>query len=585
MFQCHALTMHVSVLVYLLLATSVKYVSPEKDENQCPPWFLFDLDITISSAPKPYSHCVCSAAMPTEIACNSQEYTSHVSLGTCAFWINNTEFTTGDTIVGPCPYVFPLEMYENHVIELPRDVHDLNSFLCTSLTRETGHGVCGRCANGTGPSVTSVGNLCVDCSRWNVLYYVLLHYVPATVIFLLILIVQFNITSSYMAHYVLYCNALAVFMQMPGGFPTYLTLTVTSYRHTLRALLVLDSLWSFDPLYFLSPPLCLYANLEDIHMLYIEMIKTLYPFILLLLAYVCIELHGRDFKPVVVLWRPVQRSLVRFKSSWNPHASLVQAFATIFFISYVKMLFLVSIPFNWTDFITDRGTTNNSLRFTYIDPTLPILHPKHTTAIATSITVFAIIIVPPIVLLVVYPTRLFRKFQNHLSPRVTLALKIFVGTFQGNYKDGMNGTRDYRAFPGGLLLGILLLMVIHYSWDSFREAEYRPVVSLQITVILLIICTVVVAVLRPHKSETANNVVVCLCALVGMGAAVHIFIAAYFTANIRVILMACIVMSVPHFVLYGYVCYKILSKFHLLRRVFRVGNTEQEVQGLLIQQT
>lgn len=58
------------------------------------------------------------------------------------------------------------------------------------------------------------------------------------------------------------------------------------------------------------------------------MLTTLYPFFLLVLAYVVIELHSRDFKPVVNLCRPLHQILIRWRRSWNPRASLVQPFST-----------------------------------------------------------------------------------------------------------------------------------------------------------------------------------------------------------------------------------------------------------------
>ena len=573
------------VLVGLLVVTSALYVVSET-EGQCPPWFLYDGNITISNAPKELSsHCICSEILPSEIECDFQGYSSSLALGYCAFWISSTGNNTGHTVVGACPYVFPVHLYENNAISLPRDVHSLNYFLCSSLNRETGGKTCGKCANGTGPSVSSVGSKCAKCSALNVLYYILLHYVPATVIFLLIMIFQVNITSSSMAHYVLYCNALTLFLQMPGGFPTYLALTVTGYRYTVRSLLILYSLWSFDPLSLLSPDLCISSDLENIHVLYLEMLKTLYPFLLLFLAYVSIELYARDYRLVLALWRPVQRSLARIKSSWNPHAALVQAFATIFFLSYIKMLFLVSASLNWTDFITEQGTDEKSFRVTYIDPTVPIHHSKHTQLMVVSMTMFSIIILPPILLLLLYPTRLFRKLQNYcFSPRVNLAFKIFVSTFQGGFKDGMNGTWDYRGISGAIFLGILVLMAIHYSCGTNSVIKHKPVIIWQTNVVIFIAVAALIAVVKPYKSELTNNTAVCLCALLGIGAALHIFIVAYFTVQISVINAAGFVLSIPHLVVCGYFVYRLSLKMNCkkaLKRLCQQKPTELEEQSIL----
>ena len=161
--------------------------------------------------------------------------------------------------------------------------------------------MCGRCANGTGPSVTSIGSQCVKCSTVNILYYLLLQYLPATIVFLLVLVVRINVTSAPIAHYVLFCNAVAVYFRSHTGYFTIILFALTSYWYInlLRAFFTLNAIWSFDPLYFVSPALCLSPQIEDIHVAYIDTLATLYPFLLLMLTYTLIELHARDYRPIV----------------------------------------------------------------------------------------------------------------------------------------------------------------------------------------------------------------------------------------------------------------------------------------------
>ena len=58
----------------------------------------------------------------------------------------------------------------------------------------------------------------------------------------------------------------------------------------------------------------------------------------------------------------------------------------------------------------------------------------------------------PIVLLL-YPTRIGSWFgERWRTGRIRNAGKTFIEAFQGCYKDGTNGDRDYRALPGYYLL-------------------------------------------------------------------------------------------------------------------------------------
>ena len=180
--------------VLILVAGSVQAAALDTSVS-CPPWFR---PIHVSVGGNTVQVCFCSPVLPFRIVCIQETNSTYVKVGSCAFWNN----VTGHTMVGGCPYVFPGHLIENELLKLPQDVNKLNSDI---LTREVGQSMCGRCANGTGPSVTSVGSQCVECKAVSVLYYILLRYLPATIIFLVILLVQIDVTSAPMANYILYC--------------------------------------------------------------------------------------------------------------------------------------------------------------------------------------------------------------------------------------------------------------------------------------------------------------------------------------------------------------------------------------------
>ena len=71
--------------------------------------------------------------------------------------------------------------------------------------------------------------------------------------------------------------------------------------------------------------------------------------------------------------------------------------------------------------------------------------------------IFIFIILPPILLLLIFPTCLFNKLSRHLKPRWAVSIQIFVDTIQGCYKDGTDVTRDYRAVSRYLLAVCLLI--------------------------------------------------------------------------------------------------------------------------------
>ena len=164
--------------------------------------------------------------------------------------------------------------------------------------------------------------------------------------------------------------------------------------------------------------------------------------------------------------------------------------------------------------MNQNGKVVKGLKVTSIDPTVSFGHGKHIYLMVFSASILIFIILPPIIVLIAYPTRLFTRLQERFSSRVNLAIGTFVNTFQGCYKDGLNGTRDYRAMSGGILASIVIMVILWCSADMLVEVSDRqPIIAKQLTIWSLIALTVMMATLRPYKSETANHTAVCLTAL------------------------------------------------------------------------
>ena len=544
--------MHALVLAGLLVASSV-VTAVTGQEMLCPPWFIPHNISTTHNTSQP--HCVCSQELPFLIYCHQASGTTFLRLGHCAFW----DDTSNNTLVLPsCPYVFPAHAFnghdndQRHLLKLPKNPLVLNSFTCNLLNRAVEDGRCGRCTNGTGPSIGTAGIQCVECSPVNILYHILLRYLPATAVFLLVLLLQIDVTSAPMALYVLYCNSFVVFFQTYYyGFRITFAFSATSYKYVIKALLTLNSIWSFDPLFFFSPPLCLSHHMEDINRTYIEFLATLYPFLLLFLAFVLVELYAKDFRPVVVVWKPILHKLIRFRRKWNPDSSFVQAFATLFFLSYAKLIFLTSVPTNVVHYVNELGQSSKGVPF--IDPTISLWHTKHIILMASSMSILVLVILPPILVLIVYPTKLFRKLQHSLSSRMNLA---FVSPFQGCFKDGMNGTRDYRALSGGILAVVLFLLLLDTCVSDFVNVDIRePVILVQVTIAMFTTVSVGFAVFRPYKTDVANHTGVTLSALVAVTFALYISLKTGWEPAYVPILA--VIISIPHFVFYGYLVYRI----------------------------
>ena len=140
-----------------VFVTLLSIISSRVTVEDCPPW---------STPDKSNTQCVCSDYLDFRIKCDQYKQTSYLHLGFCAVY----DPSTNNTVVAACPYVFPKDLIVNERIPLPNRSSELNHFTCGSLNRDIGKPLCGRCTNGTGPSIHSPGSQCVSCSAVNVVY-------------------------------------------------------------------------------------------------------------------------------------------------------------------------------------------------------------------------------------------------------------------------------------------------------------------------------------------------------------------------------------------------------------------------------
>jgi len=108
----------------------------------------------------------------------------------------------------------------------------------------------------------------------------------------------------------------------------------------LKIILVLCSIWSLDFFRSVIPPFCVSRRIKTVHALALEYLVAFYPLCLILVTYACIELHDNNFKAVVWLWKPFHRPFVHFRRSWDPKASIINAFTTFLLLSFSKILFV-----------------------------------------------------------------------------------------------------------------------------------------------------------------------------------------------------------------------------------------------------
>ena len=508
--------------------------------EECPPWFT--LENTTGSL---FPQCVCSTDNQPRIICNQRQQKSYLNPGYCAF----QDTVTNGTLVAACSYVFPKHLMADRHIPLPSKVSELNNFTCGNLHRDISFPLCGRCTNGTGPAIYYFGSKCVPCSAVNILYYLLLQYLPNTIMFLAIIVFRINITAAPMVHYVIFCNVIVLTL---GFFSGEYSNTMLSLEHKYSCMkyitklfITMKAVWTFDILLFWSPPLCISEHIQEIYTPYLSTLAAFYPFILLLTTYAAIQLHAHDYKLVVRLWKLFHRTYVRFRRAWDPNTSMIQAFATLLFLSYTKFLLIMYEPIRLSNIYNQTMSSVKTVM--YLDPTIPKNDPKR---ILLSVIIFIFILLPPSLLLIIFPTRLFNKVSQYLKPRWIVSIKIFVDTFNGCYKDGTDGTRDYRAVSGYILALCILLPSLEIIMALRNMITFLP--SLYIT--LFIILAILFAAMRPYRHTAAN---ISLVALLAIMALLNYYFQQINSHNRFSLIVISVTLGLPHCVFYSYLVYQL----------------------------
>ena len=497
---------------------------------ECPPWFRHDPQ-TSSAFPQ----CVCSSAVESIIYCSQSERASYVKVGHCAYQYGN------ETVAANSPYVFPQHLIHGGFIRLPQNLSDLNSFTCDHLHREEGTLFCGRCINGTGPSIYSFGSQCSSCSMLNLFYYFLLQYVPVTIIFLAILWSKYSIVSPPMAHFVLYCNIVhAAFKTNLGQYCLFSGIK----KFPVRFLLVFNSIWTLDLFYFVSPPLCVTNNVSAINIPVFDALSALFPFLLLLMTYFLIHLYARDCKIIVFIWKYSKCSLLL--SSWNRDKSLIHAFATLFFLSYVKFIAVVTDSLIPTFVYDMNGNIHQTV--SAIDPMVVPFSHSHLPVVFLSAVILFFILLPPTLLLLFYPTACFRRLSKCLKPRCALTIQIFTDVFYGSYKNGLNGTRDYRPVAGFVFIVWIAFGAMNISvYEAFNPNISWFVMFVPQSLAVAIACLV----LEPHKDKAANISGTVLLLNLTAAAAITAILDVY-TYSEKMAWAVLVVLMLPHCVVYTY---------------------------------
>ena len=307
--------------------------------------------------------------------------------------------------------------------------------------------------------------------------------------------------------------------------------------------------------------------MKNLHALALEYIEAFYPLILILITYICIKLHDHNFRPVVLLWKPFHRCFVYFRRSWDSEASIINAFATFLLLSFSKILFVSFTLLDWIQvkLLNRNGTICSSSLVMYYDPTLKYFSAGQLPFAVVSICIILVFTVLPTSLLILYPTRVFRKCITCCRFRRWHALHTFMEAFQGQYKDGTNGTRDFRMVSAlYFVFRIAVLQSYVFNLHHFGKG-YGWILAL----IVLVSTSLFFAIVRPYKVRHWNTAESLLLALLSLQSLTALLLK-YFPNpqyNLLYGVTGLLTVGAPHAALVLYILYIISKKIRIVEHL------------------
>ena len=301
--------------------------------EDCPPWFYYDWET---------QSCQCLTFYGARCFNNK----AYLLVSFCATLDKQSKILS----LGVCPYqgLSVLRYGDHWYTQLPDNVSELNDNMCGQLNRKGK--LCSECKDGYGLSTTSVGFQYFECSKcagtwYGVPLFLFLELFPLTVLYLIILIFQINITSGSITCFIFYNQLVVIALDRVFGgddpkvsdiiYAASEQCSVTKWIFNI--LMTFCDVWNLRFFRNVLPSFCISSGLKAIHISFLDYISVFYPLCLIFLTWVSVEMYDRKFKLLVWLWKPFQRC---FKGK-QYRIDFINTFASFFLLSFTKLMYQV----------------------------------------------------------------------------------------------------------------------------------------------------------------------------------------------------------------------------------------------------
>ena len=483
---------------YYITTLFVVYTYFSSVSASCPTWFYNSSNGT----------CECGQLLGGRVHCNQQERRAEIADGVCA---TSTE-QEGLYYAGGCPLKHTENKTDRLYSEMPSDPGSLNDTMCGPYNRKGL--LCGRCIDGYGPAVYSLDMKCANCSKISTVsaisLYLFLELIPVTLFFMCVLIFRLNITAGPLLGYVLFCQLCYIY-SLERFYSDWPVFDYYSLRIVIYSSLTLSGIWALQFFKLVIPPFCISSKLTGIHIQMLNLVTSIHPVLLVVITYILMELHARNYRIIHIVWKPFSSLANKLKIPSVTSDAVIHAFATFILLSASTLSYNMYTIFDETHvFRSIDGTIYKHVL--YYDPTITAYSHEYALYGVLAVVPFILLVLIPSLLLCVYPTRIYRCLSRVVSGRKRLAITAFVEALNNCFKDGLNGTRDYRSLAGCItcvtIVGRIVQVIIRKTMSINRSID-----SFTLT---LIFFSCIISYVRPCKLTIANISLSCHLMVIGL---------------------------------------------------------------------
>ena len=279
---------------------------PESETIACPLWFM---QTERNGERNGTTVCECGDEWGGIIKCD--ESSQQVFLLSC-YCVTHSEDRNNTAVLGACFYNCFHGAIGSHQI-LPSHLSELDDSVCKEYNRKGQ--LCGECEDGLSPPVYSFDLACVQCPHSNWAKYFAVAFLPLTVFFVAFVVFRVSIASAPLNSYVLVCQIFTMAANMRVILASLQSFEHITPQFLTQLLATVYGIWNLDFFRTLYPPFCLAPGMNTLDAIATDYAIALYPLLLIVITYACIELHAHNCRPIVVLWKPFHKCFARLRRS------------------------------------------------------------------------------------------------------------------------------------------------------------------------------------------------------------------------------------------------------------------------------